>query len=100
MEGRWHSAGTVSEPVGPPERLRNDFRASQSLPPGGGLGIWKSKRNSKLTASAKRHGTCCAEPEPVKRPFPLSESESQRRRSSLRLPSRAERGFTLIELTV
>jgi prepilin-type N-terminal cleavage/methylation domain-containing protein len=53
-----------------------------------------------LSASANRHGTCCANPEPVKRPLSPIASEPELGRRSPRPSKGAERGFTLIELTV
>ena len=53
-----------------------------------------------MSASANRHGTCCANPEPVKRPFPPVASEPELGRRSPRKAKAAQRGFTLIELSV
>lgn len=53
-----------------------------------------------MPASANRHGTCCANPEPVKRPHSPRAPELQHGCRSSRLPKAAQRGFTLIELAV
>ena len=53
-----------------------------------------------MSASANRHGTCCAKPEPVKRPLSPIAFEPHLGCRSPRRSKAAQRGFTLIELTV